>query len=83
MGSSAHGSAAEAPIAFGHAPHDPPKGGAMGFLKRFRHQDEPEEQTCPHCRMPAPADAEECPECGWDLHEAYRPVEPAPETHRA
>jgi hypothetical protein len=32
--------------------------------------------------MPVPADAEECPECGWDLHEAYHPEESAPETHQ-
>ena len=50
----------------------------MGFLQRFRH-DEPQEQTCPRCRMPAPADAERCPECDWDLHEAYHAPEPAPE----
>lgn len=54
----------------------------MGFLQRFRSQDEPEDQTCPRCRMPAPGDAEQCPECGWDLHEAYRAPEPAPETDR-
>ena len=28
----------------------------MGFLSRFRGEDEPEEQTCPKCQMPAPAD---------------------------
>ena len=32
----------------------------MSFLKRFRH-DEPEEQTCPRCRMPAPGDATAAP----------------------
>jgi predicted amidophosphoribosyltransferase len=50
----------------------------MGFLQRLRHQDEPEEQTCPRCRMPAPASAEQCPECGWDLREAYHAADPAP-----
>ena len=50
----------------------------MGFLSRFRGSgDEPEDQTCPKCRMPAPAVAETCPECGWDMREAYHP-EPAP-----
>ena len=50
----------------------------MGFLSRFRGgDDEPEDQTCPKCRMPAPAAAETCPECGWDMREAYHP-EPAP-----
>ena len=38
----------------------------MGFLSRFRGGDEPEQQTCPKCRMPAPIEAETCPECGWD-----------------
>jgi ssDNA-binding Zn-finger/Zn-ribbon topoisomerase 1 len=38
----------------------------MGFLRKLRGgDDEPEQQTCPRCRMPAPAEAEECPECGW------------------
>jgi hypothetical protein len=55
----------------------------MGFLQRFRHDEGPREQTCPRCRMPAAAEAEECPECGWDLREAYRPVEPAPERDHA
>lgn len=45
----------------------------MGFLSRFRRDDEPELQTCPKCRMPAPMSAETCPECGWDLREAYHP----------
>ena len=46
----------------------------MGFLRKLRGgDDEPEQQTCPRCRMPAPGDAEECPECGWDLREAYHP----------
>jgi len=56
----------------------------MSFLKRFRHQDEPEEQTCPRCRMPAPSDAQRCPECDWDLHEAYHHApDPEPQTNRA
>ena len=54
----------------------------MGFLQRFRHQDEPQEQICPRCRMPAPADADQCPECAWDLHEAYHAPEPAPDADR-
>jgi hypothetical protein len=54
----------------------------MSFLQRFRHQDEPEEQTCPRCRMPAPNDAQRCPECDWDLHEGYHGAEPAPHTDR-
>ena len=51
----------------------------MGFLRRLRHESEPEEQTCPRCKMPAPASAQECPECGWDLREAYHGTEPPPE----
>ena len=33
----------------------------MGFLKRLRGEDEPEEETCPKCRTPVPLAAEECP----------------------
>ena len=55
----------------------------MDFLQRFRHKDEPQEQTCPRCHMPAPASAEECPECGWDLREAHHPTAPAPDGDRA
>jgi ssDNA-binding Zn-finger/Zn-ribbon topoisomerase 1 len=52
----------------------------MGFLSRFRSgDDEPEEETCPKCRTPAPVGAETCPECGWDMREAYHP-EAAPQT---
>ena len=54
----------------------------MSFLQRFRHQDEPEEQTCPRCHMPSPSDAQRCPECDWDLHEAYHGPERAPQTDR-
>ena len=50
----------------------------MGLLSRFRGSDEPEEQICPKCKMPAPAEADECPECGWDLREAYHPAATAP-----
>jgi predicted amidophosphoribosyltransferase len=50
----------------------------MGFLSRIRRNDEPEEQICPKCRMPAPVEAETCPECGWDLREAYHPEATAP-----
>jgi hypothetical protein len=49
----------------------------MGFLQRFRSDDEPEQQTCPRCQLSAPIAVEECPECGWDLREAYHPAEPA------
>jgi ssDNA-binding Zn-finger/Zn-ribbon topoisomerase 1 len=53
----------------------------MGFLSRFRGgDDEPESQTCPKCRMPAPIAADECPECGWDLREAYHPEPAQPHT---
>ena len=55
----------------------------MGFLQRFRRQDEPQVQTCPRCTLPAPSDVEECPDCGWDLREAYHTVTPTPETDRA
>jgi len=55
----------------------------MGFLQRFRHADDEQDQTCPRCLMPAPADATECPECNWDLREAYRPTEPSPQGDRA
>ena len=52
----------------------------MGFLRKLRGgEDEAEEQTCPRCRMSAPAAAEECPECGWDLREAYHPPAPEPD----
>ena len=54
----------------------------MGFLQRFRSRDESQEETCPRCRMPAPTGAEECPECGWDLREAYHAPEPAPVSDR-
>ena len=50
----------------------------LGFLSRFRGGDEPDEQTCPKCKMPAPLEAETCPECGWDLREAYHPEATAP-----
>ena len=73
MGSSAHGSA--------HAPHlgsisapVRPGGEPWGFLVTLSAaDDEPEEQTCPKCRMPAPVAAEECPECGWDLRRGLPP----------
>jgi hypothetical protein len=49
----------------------------MGFLQRFRSQDTPQEETCPRCRMAAPANADECTECGWDLREAFHAPAPA------
>jgi predicted amidophosphoribosyltransferase len=52
----------------------------MSFLQRLRRQDEPQEETCPRCRLPAATDAQTCPECGWDLREAYH--EPAPAADR-
>jgi hypothetical protein len=48
----------------------------MGFLSRFRGDDEPEEQICPKCRTPVPLATEECTVCGWDQREAYHPAEP-------
>ena len=53
----------------------------MGFLSRFRGGDPvPEEQICPKCRIPAPATAETCPECGWDMREAYHAEPAQPQT---
>ena len=50
----------------------------MGFLHAFR-ADAPDQQACPKCRMPAPRmEAETCPECGWDLREAFHPERIAP-----
>ena len=54
----------------------------MGFLQRFRSHDQTEEQICPRCHLGAPADAQTCPECEWDLREAYHAPEPAPEADR-
>ena len=45
----------------------------MGLLSKLRHKDEPPDQICPRCRLPALSDATECSECGWDLREAYHP----------
>lgn len=45
----------------------------MGFLSKFRHQDDAPELTCPRCRLPVAGEATECSECGWDLREAYHP----------
>ena len=81
MGSSAHVPTRGARLASKPRDHELRRSDAMGFLQRFRH-DEPQEQTCPRCRMPAPADAERCPECDWDLHEAYHAPEPAPDADR-
>jgi len=50
----------------------------MGFLSRFRGDDEPEEQICPKCKTPAPVEDEECTVCGWDMREAYHPEATAP-----
>jgi hypothetical protein len=55
----------------------------MGFLSKFRHGDDSPEQTCPRCRLPAAGDAAECPDCGWDLREAYHPSEVAVDAERA
>ena len=53
----------------------------MGFLSRFRSGDEePEEQLCPKCQIPAPAAADTCTACGWDLREAYHPEPVQPHT---
>ena len=38
---------------------------------RFRHRDEPTEEPCPRCGIPAPMGAAECSACGWDLNESY------------
>ena len=49
---------------------------AWDLLSRFRHQDDSPELNCPRCRLPVAGEATECPECGWDLREAYhRPDE--------
>ena len=37
-------------------------------------------RPAPKCRMPAPAAAETCPECGWDMREAYHPEPVQPHT---
>jgi hypothetical protein len=47
----------------------------MGFLSKLRHQDNQPEQICPRCALPAAANSTECPECGWDLREAYPPLD--------
>ena len=49
----------------------------MGFLSKFRHQDDSPELTCPRCRLPVAGETTECPECGWDLREAYHPADGA------
>jgi predicted nucleic acid-binding Zn ribbon protein len=43
----------------------------MGLLSKFRRQDDSPELTCPRCQLPVAGEATECPECGWDLREAY------------
>ena len=43
----------------------------MGLLSKLRRQDDSPELTCPRCRLPVAEAATECPECGWDLREAY------------
>ena len=49
----------------------------MGFLSKFRRQDDSPELTCPRCRQPAAGAARECPECSWDVREAYHPADDA------
>jgi len=48
----------------------------MGFLSRFRAKEDSRPQICPRCRVTAAAEATECPECGWDLREAWSADEP-------
>ena len=55
----------------------------MGFLSRFRHQDDSPDLTCPRCRLPVAADATECPECNWDLREAYHPPDAVADAEHA
>jgi len=45
----------------------------MGLFSRL-HRDAKQETPCPRCGTPAPAGANECAACGWDLHEGYRSV---------
>ena len=49
----------------------------MGFLSKFRRRDDSPELTCPRCRLPVADDGRECPECSWDLREAYHPADGA------
>ena len=55
----------------------------MGFLSRFRQQDDSPDLTCPRCRLPVAADATECPECNWDLREAYHPPDAVADAEHA
>jgi hypothetical protein len=54
----------------------------MGFLSKLRRPSDDVEQTCPRCRLPAAAEATECPDCGWDLREGYHPPDAVPEAER-
>ena len=45
----------------------------MGFISRLLHprDEEPKEASCPRCGAPAPATANDCSACGWDLRESF------------
>jgi rubredoxin len=47
----------------------------MRFLSWLRPQDAPRAQICPRCRVTAAPETIECPECGWDLREAWPAAE--------
>jgi hypothetical protein len=48
----------------------------MGLFDRIRHRGEVTESPCPRCAVPAPANADECAACGWDLRDAYHGIVP-------
>jgi hypothetical protein len=43
----------------------------MRFLSRFRAKEDSRAQICPRCQVTTAAETIECPECGWDLREAW------------
>lgn len=44
----------------------------MKIVDRLLNRQSPAtEAPCPRCGIPAPATANECSACGWDLREAF------------